>query len=95
MDSLQILLHSNKSIRPTEADVELKKSAQVHATVQCSIETAIEMGKWWEICLANNKQIYITFYSFKLKHDFSKYLTALVLAQLNNFEDTKQKTLWY
>ncbi|XP_065360141.1 uncharacterized protein LOC135954022 [Calliphora vicina] len=44
MESLQKLLHSNKSIRATEADAELKKNSQMHATVQCSIETVIEMG---------------------------------------------------
>lgn len=46
MESLQKLLQSNKSIRVTEADAELKKNSQMHATVQCSIEAAIEMGKW-------------------------------------------------
>ncbi|KAM7355889.1 uncharacterized protein ACRADG_001825 isoform 2-T3 [Cochliomyia hominivorax] len=44
MESLQKLLQSNKSIRATEADTELKKNSQMHATVQCSIETVIEMG---------------------------------------------------
>lgn len=46
MESLHKLLQSNKSIRLTEADVELKKYAQQHATVQCNIETVIVMGKW-------------------------------------------------
>ncbi|XP_046807761.1 uncharacterized protein LOC111679299 isoform X10 [Lucilia cuprina] len=44
MESLQKLLQCNKSIRATEADAELKKNSQMHATVQCSIETVIEMG---------------------------------------------------
>ncbi|XP_061396427.1 uncharacterized protein LOC133332062 [Musca vetustissima] len=44
MENYHKLLQGNKSIRPTEADVELKKNAQQHATVQCNIETVIAMG---------------------------------------------------
>lgn len=47
MESLQKLLQSNKSIRVTEADAELKKNSQMHSTVQCSIETVIEMGEFY------------------------------------------------
>lgn len=42
MEQLLTLL---KSLRPAEADVELKKCAQLHTHVQRSIESAIEMGK--------------------------------------------------
>ncbi|XP_075160114.1 SEC14 domain and spectrin repeat-containing protein 1-B [Haematobia irritans] len=44
MEGLHQLLQGNKSIRPSEADVELKKSAQQHAKVQCSIDTVIALG---------------------------------------------------
>ncbi|XP_037935273.1 SEC14 domain and spectrin repeat-containing protein 1-B [Teleopsis dalmanni] len=44
MEALHVLLLSNKSLRPTEADIELKKCTQMHATVQRSIEEAVELG---------------------------------------------------
>ncbi|XP_017138846.1 SEC14 domain and spectrin repeat-containing protein 1 [Drosophila miranda] len=44
MEQLLALLRANKAMRPTEADAELKKCAQLHARVQGSIEAAIEMG---------------------------------------------------
>ncbi|XP_037947834.1 titin-like [Teleopsis dalmanni] len=43
MEALHVLLLSNKSLRPTEADIELKKCTQMHATVQRSIEEAVEL----------------------------------------------------
>ncbi|XP_034655450.1 SEC14 domain and spectrin repeat-containing protein 1-B-like isoform X5 [Drosophila subobscura] len=44
MEQVLTLLRGNKAMRPTEADVELKKCAQLHARVQSSIEAAIDMG---------------------------------------------------
>ncbi|XP_067644775.1 SEC14 domain and spectrin repeat-containing protein 1-B isoform X1 [Eurosta solidaginis] len=44
MESLHALLLSNKSLRPAEADAELKKCAQVHTSVQQQIEVVIELG---------------------------------------------------
>lgn len=45
MEQLLQLLAGHKALRPADADVELKKSAQLHTHVQRSIEAAIEMGK--------------------------------------------------
>ncbi|EDV90275.1 GH23718, partial [Drosophila grimshawi] len=45
MEQLLTLLGGHKALRPAEADVELKRSAQLHTHVQRSIEAAIEMGK--------------------------------------------------
>lgn len=45
MEKLLALLREHKSLRPTEADVELKKCAQLHARVQNDIESAIDMGE--------------------------------------------------
>ena len=68
MDGLQKLLQShNKSIRAAEADAQLKKNSQMHATVQCSIETVIEMGKYCEKTKA--KTIFFIFFFFGL-YDF-------------------------
>lgn len=59
MDGLQKLLQSrNKSIRVAEADAQLKKNSQMHATVQCSIETVMEMGEFCE------KTLYIFLFDF-------------------------------
>uniref|UniRef100_A0A1B0AEX1 SESTD1-like spectrin repeats region domain-containing protein n=1 Tax=Glossina pallidipes TaxID=7398 RepID=A0A1B0AEX1_GLOPL len=45
MENLQLLLQSSKStLRPTEADAELKKCAQVQATVHNSIEATMDLG---------------------------------------------------
>ncbi|KAH8418196.1 hypothetical protein KR222_000530 [Zaprionus bogoriensis] len=44
MEQLLALLAGHRALRPTEADVELKKCAQLHTHVQRSIEAAIEMG---------------------------------------------------
>ncbi|KAI8039142.1 hypothetical protein M5D96_007859 [Drosophila gunungcola] len=44
MEKLLALLRGHKSLRPAEADVELKKCAQLHAGVQNDIESAIDMG---------------------------------------------------
>jgi len=52
MEQLLTLLAGHKSLRPAEADVELKKSAQLHTHVQRSIEAAIEMGKRQVRCLS-------------------------------------------
>ncbi|EDW78752.1 uncharacterized protein Dwil_GK12603, isoform A [Drosophila willistoni] len=57
MEQLLKLLSGNKSLRPTEADVELKKSAQLHTHVQRSIESAIEMGN---AILARFNEVYET-----------------------------------
>lgn len=48
MEQLLTLLAGHKALRPADADVELKKSAQLHTHVQHSIEAAIEMGKQQE-----------------------------------------------
>lgn len=48
MEQLLTLLAGHKALRPADADVELKKSAQLHTHVQRSIEAAIEMGKQQE-----------------------------------------------
>lgn len=48
IEQLLVLLAGHKALRPTDADVELKKSAQLHTHVQRSIEAAIEMGKQQE-----------------------------------------------
>lgn len=46
MENLQSLLQSSKStLRPTEADAELKKCAQVQATVHNSIEATMDLGE--------------------------------------------------
>jgi len=45
MEKLLALLREHKSLRPAEADVELKKCAQMHAGVQNDIETAIDLGE--------------------------------------------------
>lgn len=45
MEKLLALLREHKSLRPAEADVELKKCAQMHAGVQNDIESAIDMGE--------------------------------------------------
>lgn len=51
MEQLLTLLAGHKALRPADADVELKKSAQLHTHVQRSIEAAIEMGKQrWQVC---------------------------------------------
>ncbi|XP_050335998.1 SEC14 domain and spectrin repeat-containing protein 1-B isoform X1 [Bactrocera neohumeralis] len=44
MENLHVVLLNNKSLRPTEADVELKKCAQLHTSVQQQIEVVIELG---------------------------------------------------
>uniref|UniRef100_A0A6P4EV12 SEC14 domain and spectrin repeat-containing protein 1-B n=1 Tax=Drosophila rhopaloa TaxID=1041015 RepID=A0A6P4EV12_DRORH len=44
MEKLLALLRGHKSLRPAEADVELKQCAQLHAGVQSDIESAIDMG---------------------------------------------------
>ncbi|TDG47189.1 hypothetical protein AWZ03_006454 [Drosophila navojoa] len=54
MEQLLALL---KSLRPAEADVELKKCAQLHTHVQRSIESAIEMGN---AILARFNEVYET-----------------------------------
>ncbi|XP_023165991.2 uncharacterized protein LOC111596140 [Drosophila hydei] len=54
MEQLLTLL---KSLRPAEADVELKKCAQLHTHVQRSIESAIEMGN---AILARFNEVYET-----------------------------------
>ncbi|KAH8398248.1 hypothetical protein KR215_001210 [Drosophila sulfurigaster] len=57
MEQLLTLLGGHKSLRPAEADVELKKCAQLHAHVQRSIEAAIEMGN---AILARFNEVYET-----------------------------------
>lgn len=57
MEQLLTLLAGHKSLRPAEADVELKKSAQLHTHVQRSIEAAIEMGN---AILARFNEVYET-----------------------------------
>ncbi|KAH8278292.1 hypothetical protein KR044_009883 [Drosophila immigrans] len=57
MEQLLTLLGGHKSLRPAEADVELKKSAQLHTHVQRSIEAAIEMGN---AILARFNEVYET-----------------------------------
>jgi len=68
MEKLLTLLREHKSLRPAEADVELKKCAQLHAGVQNDIESAIDMGEsssWLEsfvflsvfFCLLPPKQL--------------------------------------
>ncbi|KAH8272377.1 hypothetical protein KR018_001099 [Drosophila ironensis] len=44
MEKLLALLRESKSLRPTEADAELKKCARLHTLVQNDIESAIGMG---------------------------------------------------
>ncbi|XP_017478980.1 PREDICTED: uncharacterized protein LOC108368607 isoform X2 [Rhagoletis zephyria] len=44
MENLHVVLLNNKSLRPAEADVELKKCAQLHTSVQQQIEVVIELG---------------------------------------------------
>ncbi|XP_053952594.1 SEC14 domain and spectrin repeat-containing protein 1 [Anastrepha ludens] len=44
MENLHVVLLNNKSLRPTEADAELKKCAQLHTSVQQQIEVVIELG---------------------------------------------------
>ncbi|XP_041631460.1 SEC14 domain and spectrin repeat-containing protein 1-B [Drosophila kikkawai] len=57
MEKLLALLRQHKSLRPTEADVELKKCAQLHARVQNDIESAIDMGN---AILARFNEVYET-----------------------------------
>ncbi|XP_044250419.1 SEC14 domain and spectrin repeat-containing protein 1-B isoform X1 [Drosophila takahashii] len=57
MERLLALLREHKSLRPAEADVELKKCAQLHAGVQNDIETAIDMGN---AILARFNEVYET-----------------------------------
>ncbi|XP_017840584.1 SEC14 domain and spectrin repeat-containing protein 1-B [Drosophila busckii] len=57
MDQLLVLLGKHKSLRPTEADVELKSCAQLHTHVQRCIEAAIEMGN---AILARFNEVYET-----------------------------------
>ncbi|KAH8262081.1 hypothetical protein KR038_002547 [Drosophila bunnanda] len=57
MEKLLALLREHKSLRPTEADVELKKCAQLHARVQNDIESAIDMGN---AILARFNEVYET-----------------------------------
>ncbi|KAM8710526.1 hypothetical protein ACLKA7_017185 [Drosophila subpalustris] len=57
MEQLLTLLAGHKSLRPAEADVELKKCAQLHTHVQRSIEAAIEMGN---AILARFNEVYET-----------------------------------
>ncbi|KAH8234808.1 hypothetical protein KR032_003567 [Drosophila birchii] len=57
MEKLLALLREHKSLRPTEADVELKKCAQLHARVQSDIEYAIDMGN---AILARFNEVYET-----------------------------------
>ncbi|XP_062130963.1 SEC14 domain and spectrin repeat-containing protein 1-B isoform X1 [Drosophila sulfurigaster albostrigata] len=57
MEQLLTLLGGHKSLRPAEADVELKKCAQLHTHVQRSIEAAIEMGN---AILARFNEVYET-----------------------------------
>ncbi|XP_012157096.1 SEC14 domain and spectrin repeat-containing protein 1-B isoform X2 [Ceratitis capitata] len=44
MENLHVVLLNNKSLRPTEADAELKKCAQLHTSIQQQIEVVIELG---------------------------------------------------
>ncbi|KAH8345799.1 hypothetical protein KR067_005941 [Drosophila pandora] len=57
MEKLLALLRANKSLRPAEADVELKKCAQLHTAVQNGIESAIDMGN---AILARFNEVYET-----------------------------------
>ncbi|EDV96835.1 SEC14 domain and spectrin repeat-containing protein 1-B isoform X1 [Drosophila grimshawi] len=57
MEQLLTLLGGHKALRPAEADVELKRSAQLHTHVQRSIEAAIEMGN---TILARFNEVYET-----------------------------------
>ncbi|XP_034483414.1 SEC14 domain and spectrin repeat-containing protein 1 isoform X1 [Drosophila innubila] len=57
MEQLLTLLAGHRSLRPAEADVELKKCAQLHTHVQRSIEAAIEMGN---AILARFNEVYET-----------------------------------
>ncbi|XP_037721815.1 SEC14 domain and spectrin repeat-containing protein 1-B isoform X20 [Drosophila subpulchrella] len=57
MEKLLALLREHKSLRPAEADVELKKCAQLHAGVQNDIESAIDMGN---AILARFNEVYET-----------------------------------
>ncbi|KAH8379644.1 hypothetical protein KR009_006268 [Drosophila setifemur] len=57
MEKLLALLRANKSLRPSEADVELKKCAQLHTGVQNGIESAIDLGN---AILARFNEVYET-----------------------------------
>ncbi|EDW18304.1 uncharacterized protein Dmoj_GI12162 [Drosophila mojavensis] len=57
LGGMEQLLALLKSLRPAEADVELKKCAQLHTHVQRSIESAIEMGN---AILARFNEVYET-----------------------------------
>ncbi|XP_064552464.1 uncharacterized protein LOC135438178 isoform X14 [Drosophila montana] len=57
LGGMEQLLTLLKSLRPAEADVELKKCARLHTHVQRSIETAIEMGN---AILARFNEVYET-----------------------------------
>ncbi|XP_050742096.1 uncharacterized protein LOC108035369 isoform X2 [Drosophila biarmipes] len=57
MEKLLALLREHRSLRPAEADVELKKCAQLHAGVQGDIEAAIDMGN---AILARFNEVYET-----------------------------------
>lgn len=47
MENLYALLSGNKFLRASEADQELKFCTQIHGQVQRSIESVIEMGKFF------------------------------------------------